>query len=135
MILSGAGWIDRAIRPLELFGVDKFIDIGNSIYLGTYPSKQRLKEYQRDLGLERVIVVLYPDMPLSRELTQMEKPILKELGIEYISIPIPYLSDAPERYEMIKDILNSNPKVTLIHAYMYDKRLERVEYILTRIMQ
>ena len=130
MILSSAGWIDKTIRPLEILSIEKLVKIDDTTYLGTYPSKQRLEEYKKSIGLERVIVLLYSNVPVSRELIQMEKPRLKELDIEFVSVPISYFSDNLRDYELINMMLRSDSKVTLIHTYLYDERLKILENLL-----
>jgi hypothetical protein len=123
-------WINEHIDPLEKLGQAKFITIDDYIYMGTYPTEKKLKYYKRVLHIQRVITLLDSDFPLSRELIRYERNICKNLGIEYIIIPISYFSSSPMDYMLIKNLISQKQTPTYIHNYIFDKRLQILEYIL-----
>lgn len=123
-------WINTHIQPLKIFNLEKITQLKPNIYLSTYPTKKHLKNYQINLSLERVILLLNPSFPISRELVKKEEEVCKELGLELIIIPISYFSTNPMDFMLIKILLDEDPKVTLVHTYFYDNRLKLLENIL-----
>jgi len=123
-------WINENMQPLKIFNLEKFIQVKPGLYLSTYPTEKQLKSFQIDLALERVILLLNPSFPISRELLKKEEAVCKSLGIELIIIPISYFSTNPMDFMLIKILLDENPKITLVHTYFYDDRLNILENIL-----
>lgn len=109
-----------------------FIQQNDLLYLGTYPTEKNLKEYQIKYGLQRVITLLDPTFPVSRELVEEEKKQCALLGIELIVVPISFFSQQSTDYIIIPAILKDTKKITLIHTYYFDARMEFLRYFLKR---
>ena len=125
-------WINEHFAPLRQFNLSYLEKLNDTLYLGTYPDSKSLKKYQHDFGLQRVITLLDPDFPLSRELIKEEKAECKRLGIELIIIPIPFFSKNPMDYVIVQDLLDEVSKVTLIHTYYDDGRMKIIKKIFQR---
>jgi len=97
-----------------------------TICLGSYPSKKLLVRLQP----KTVVSLLNPKLPVSREITKREKAICKKLGIDFISLPIPFFDDTPKNYENLLALLNS-PETrhpVYVHAFLFDHRLETIQH-------
>jgi len=125
-------WINTHFSPLIQFNLVHYEKVNEQLYLGTYPDEKSLRRYQHDFGLQRVITLLDPDFPLSRELVQVERAECEKLGIELIIIPIPFLSQNPMDYVIVRDLLDEVNKVTLIHTYYFDGRMKLMKKLLQR---
>jgi hypothetical protein len=124
-------WINEHFKPLEHLYAVSFKKISPQLYLGNYPG-EKIRKYQNDLGLERVITLMDPDFPVSRELLKKEEEMCKRYGLELIVIPVSFFSRNPMDYMIIRDIVNENSGVTLIHTYYFDGRMQTLEKILKR---
>jgi hypothetical protein len=124
--------ISNHLNLLGLTGDKALVHVSPETYLGKYPTVANLEDYKRTEGIKRVITLMDPEFPISRELVKSEKKYCKTLGIEYIVIPIALFSKNPMDYMIIRDFLDEEKKKTLIHAYFYDDRLLMLEKILKR---
>jgi len=130
IVLSNFSWINDKIDPMKLFHLAKFIEAKRGVYLTTYPRYEDIVDYKNRYQIERVVSLLYPKFPISKELLREERIACKELGIEFISIPISYFSDDIMDYIQIKALVEDDNKTTMIHAYFYDERLDILDGIL-----
>jgi len=124
-------WINEHLNLLERFHADSLVRLSPQLYLGSYPG-EKVKKYKENLHVERIITLLDPNFPVSRELLKVEKEYCKKSGLELIVIPIPFLSRNPMDYIIVQDLVNENDKVTLIHTYYFDGRMQTLERILKR---
>jgi hypothetical protein len=122
--------IDAKLKPLNLLNLNYFKEL-NGIYITTYPNFQDLKRYKKKYKIKKVITLLNPNLPLSRELVKNEKLNCKKLGIEFIAIPITLDATNLTNFNILKEIIGSNSGV-LINNYTYDTRLKIVEKLLQR---
>lgn len=123
-------WINAHVEPLKILDLEKIKQVTPLVYLSSYPTQKHLESYQIDISLQRVILLLNPNFPISRELVKQQEEICKTLGLELIIIPISFFSTDPMEFMLIKILLDENPKVTLVHSYFYDGRLNILENIL-----
>jgi len=123
-------WINDKIDPISKLGQERLVKINDQLYLGTYPTEKKLRYYKNKLHIRRIVTLLDPSFPLSRELVKGEKAICKQLNLEYIIIPITYFSSSPMDYVLVKDLISGKPEHTYIHNYIFDKRLQILEHIL-----
>jgi len=125
-------WINEHLNPLAFTGERTLVQVSSETYLGNYPTVTNLEDYKKTKGIRRVITLMDPEFPISRELIKAEKKYCKTLGIEHIVIPIALFSKNPMDYMIIRDFLDEEKKKTLIHTYFYDDRLVMLEKILKR---
>jgi hypothetical protein len=124
-------WINEYFQPLEYLHAASFRKVSPQVYLGSYPG-EKIRKYQKDFGLERVVTLLDPDFPVSRELLKKEEEECQKYGLELIVIPVPFFSRNPMDYMIIRDIVSENNGVTLVHTYYFDGRMLTLEKILKR---
>ncbi len=122
--------IDAKLKPLNILKLNHFKEL-DGIYISTYPDFQDLKKYKERYKIKKVITLLNPNLPLSRELVKNEKSNCKKLGIEFIAIPITLDATNLTNFNILKEIIGSNNGI-LINNYTYDKRLKIVERLLQR---
>jgi hypothetical protein len=127
-------WINEHLNLLKHFNAQHLVSLNEEIYIGSYPDSKDLKKYKEKFGLERVVTLLDPNFPLSRELVREEKEQCEKLNLELIVIPISFFSQNPMDYVIIEDLLDEEKKVTLIHTYYMDQRLQILQKMLERYL-
>jgi hypothetical protein len=122
--------INNYLNPLEKLHLKQVYRIDKLTYLSTFPTKNDLIQYKHKYHIQRVITVLNYKMLISKELLREEEKNCKELGLELVYIPVSYFSTNPMDYTLIKVLLKEDPKVTLIHAYWFDHRMQMLKELL-----
>jgi hypothetical protein len=122
--------INAYLNPLEILHLSHVVKKDDTLFLGTYPNATILETYKNKYHVERIITMLDPDFPISRELIKEEKKLCKEMGIELIIIPIGFYSKNLMDYIIVRDILDDIPKITLIHNYYFDARMKLTRRLL-----
>ncbi len=126
-ILVNMARIELHTHPLRLLNLEKVeCNRDNTICIGSYPDKKLLQTYHP----KTVISILNPKIPFFRELTSREKEYCKELGIDFISIPISFFTNQTDTYYDLKDLLNTKgiKKPIYLHGYLLDHRLKTIEH-------
>jgi len=123
--------INNFINPLEKLHLKKEYKIDNSTYLSTFPSREDLIRYKKKYHIQRVVALLNYKRIISKSLLKDEEKVCKELGIELVYIPVSLFSKNPMDYNLVKVLLKEYPKVTLIHSYWFDNRMEMIKKILS----
>jgi len=117
-------WINEKINPLELLHAEKLHKLSPTLYLSTFPHD--ITALKSKLHIEHIVTIANPRYPISRELIKEEKKNCQALNIQFSVLPISYLKNRPIEYLHIKNMLKKSQKITLIHAYFFDKRLEKL---------
>ncbi len=127
-IIVNFPWLDSHIQVLKRLDIQKMIKIDNHTYLGTYPDKDDLKRYKKNLHIKNIIAVLNPHSIFYKRLIKQEKDICYTLKIKYIVIPI---DDNPMNYILIRNIVHNLKGNTLIHRYFFDQKMKIIKNILS----
>lgn len=90
-------------------------------YTGSAPTIKDIIKLKKVYHIKRIISLLDPRFPISKELSKSEKQICKKNGIEFIQIP--YAGSRKDSYKsmIIADIMQKYPKQTYIHGYSDDR--------------
>jgi len=121
--------IDSKIKPLKLLDKEYLVELNSGVYLSTYPTYNDLKSLKSKYNIKRVVTLLNPNFPISRELVKAEKDNCKKLGIEFISPPI-NLDSNIMNLNIIKDFTLSKDNI-LINSYYYDKKMKIIKRVLS----
>ena len=127
-IIVNFPWIDSKLKPLKILNIEKMIKIDNHTYLGTYPDKDDLKRYKKNLHIKNIIAMLNPHSIFYKRLIDKEIKSCSNLHIRYIIIPV---SNNPMDYMLVKDILHDLKGNTLIHRYYFDNKMKTIKNILS----
>jgi len=131
-------WFSENLDILHVFNFEKIVKINENMYISTYPNQNQLEIYKKKYSIYRVVVVLNPKIPFSRELVKEEQKACSVLNLQFISIPVSASSDKSIDFILIKNILDkfieesktNNEGNILINAYTYDERIQTIERIL-----
>lgn len=125
MISANADRIEEYLNPLKYFkpAVEK---LNNGLYVGGYPNNKALLKLHKERGITRVISLLDPHFPLTRELVAYEKANCQAIGIEFVVVAAHDFTRYRDMLPVIEEILEEAPKVTYIHAYFMSKQLKTI---------
>ena len=122
--------INEYIKPLDVLHLKQIHKINDMVYLSTFPLEKDLIAYKKKYHIKRVIALLNHKMLISKELLRAEEKICKKLGLELVYVPVSYFSVNPMDYTLIKVLIKEDPKVTLVHAYWFDRRMKMLQQLL-----
>lgn len=100
--------------------------VESGLYIGAYPNAQELQRLQKDYGVQRVISLLDPNFPVSRELLTYEKRNCKKYGIIFVSLSQHDLSDHRNMATVITEILAHKKVPTYIHYYFINRDIKQL---------
>jgi len=122
--------IEESFDPFEQFKPTvRKLDEG--LYLGGYPNEKTLLSLKKVQGVQRVICLLDPHFPVTRELVLNEQRNCQKLGIELVLVAAHDFSRSRDMLPVIGDILLEEKKVTYVHDYFMSKRLENLSVALS----
>jgi len=125
MIAINIDRIEEYLDPLASFKPD-IVKIEEGVYVGGYPNEKVLRVLKSEKGVDRVVSLLDPHFPVTRELVAHEKQNCELLGIEFISLPAQDFPRYRDMLPVIDEILKKGKKVTYIHSYFMSDRLEKL---------
>ncbi len=108
----------------------KVRQINDKVIVGPYPTEHELYRLQKR-GVTKVISLMNPNMPFESSLIKMERKSAKGYGIEFVNIPMSYLSlngqsNVDQLEGILDEIIGSGDKVVYVHCYLGRHRMELV---------
>ncbi len=104
--------------------------INEKVIVGPYPTEHELYRLRKK-GVNKVISLMNPNMPFESSLIKMERKAAKSYGIEFVNIPMSYLSlggqgNKDQLSNILDEIMGSGDKVVYVHCYLGRHRMELV---------
>ena len=101
-------------------------EVNSGLYIGAYPNAQELGGLQKRYGIKRVISLLDPRFPVSRELVAYEKRNCQKYGIEFVSLAQRDFKRYSNMVPIITEILDQKELPTYIHHYFINRRIKQL---------
>ena len=129
MFAVNADRIEEYFDPLRSFKSPP-LKVRDDLYVGSYPTDKELKRLHQEFGVEKVICLLDPRFPVSRELAANEKRNCHREGILFVSLVSRDFKRFSDMLPIISEIMDEDDKVTYINAYFFNRELEHLSAVL-----
>ena len=129
MIAVNADRIEENFDPLRAFKSPP-VKVRDDLYVGSYPTATELKRLHQEFGVEKVICLLDPRFPVSRELVANEKRNCDKEGILFVSLVARDFKRINDMLPIISEIMDEDDKVTYINAYFLNRQVEHLSVVL-----
>ncbi len=129
MLVANADRIEEYFDPLRAFKSPP-VKVRDDLYVGSYPTAKELKKLHHELGVEKVICLLDPRFPVSRELVANEKRNCRKEGIIFVSLVARDFKRFRDMLPIISEIMDEDDKVTYINAYFFNRQVEHLSVVL-----
>ena len=130
ILAANADRIEEYFDPFERFK-PAVTQLDEGLYNGGYPNEKVLRTLKTEKGVQRVICLLDPHFPVSRELVANEQRNCEALGIEFVLVAAHDFSRYRDMLPVIREILSEQKKVTYIHDYFMSRRLKNLSAALS----
>ena len=114
--------IEKFIDPIDTLRLKKVESVYH-LYFGTFAHKEDLEQ----LKITKVISILNPSIPFSKELINYQRDICKELHIDFMNISVTAFNHSTTTIlSIINDDANKD-QVIYINGYFFSQKLERLK--------
>ncbi|WP_456431419.1 hypothetical protein [Nitratifractor sp.] len=128
IIVTSSAYFSEKIGLMRLFGGAHFERVTPTIYVGTYPEGEIWEKIKQN-KIRRIVSILNPIYPFSKELVAKERKLCKEKGIAFIDLPGVRIDD-PALFSEFLALVSEEEMPTYIHAYRYGDTIRAISRVL-----